>query len=381
MLKVNQNTLDEMERQHPGLVKTIMFFENATLPVCSQCGSDNTAAVNVGIVGQSIYLATATTKAKLVPNVKDKLGKYFCNECNKFFGEEQESERKGSGFTLRINLNSLQEYKDLVNNVSAQLGFGSETPMSEKEWENNWRKYQEKAGKKPESTVKKEKNKKKSTSTGSTSSNMKITLSACSPQVRTIFETLVNGWREVGGTVQCRRPSSIYLRIITKAHESGKNAQFSHNFNLVALRAPRGRQSAQIQVKWDSGKTINPSPYLDFAYLDCIPDVVTRFEKMVSSLPGFEQKGTIIIDKHFKPLHTKLLINGMKEVKVAEANAKRKGSVNMEEKKTREQQLKDMEAAQLMAMLGMTPEEVPEAMKHIEEHFKKKNETSKKDEE
>ena len=85
MLKVDQNTLAEMERQHPGLVKTIMFFENAQLPVCSLCGSDNTAEVNVGIVGRSIYLVSATTKVKLVPNKVNKLGKYFCQTCNKFF--------------------------------------------------------------------------------------------------------------------------------------------------------------------------------------------------------------------------------------------------------------------------------------------------------
>jgi len=156
MLKVNQNTLDEMERQHPGLVKTIMQFENDELPACSHCASSNTAVVNVGIVGRSIYLVTATTKVKLVPNPVNKLGKYFCHECNKFFGAEQPTERKGSGFTLRMQVNSLQEFKDLINTMSARMGISAEETMSEKEWENNWRKYQEKAGKPPESTGKKE---------------------------------------------------------------------------------------------------------------------------------------------------------------------------------------------------------------------------------
>ena len=85
MLKVDQNTLDEMERQHPGLVKTIMRFENDELPACPYCASDNTAEVQVGIIGRTIYLASATTKAKLVPNAMNKLGKYFCNQCHKFF--------------------------------------------------------------------------------------------------------------------------------------------------------------------------------------------------------------------------------------------------------------------------------------------------------
>ena len=85
MLKVDENTLAEMERQHTGLVKTIMQFENAELPACPHCGSDNTAEVQVGIIGRTLYLASATTKAKLVPNVVNKLGKYFCNACHQFF--------------------------------------------------------------------------------------------------------------------------------------------------------------------------------------------------------------------------------------------------------------------------------------------------------
>ena len=85
MLKVDQETLDEMEQQHHGIIKTIMFFENAELPVCSHCGSSNTADVQVGIIGRTIYIASATSKFKLVPNVPDKKGKYFCNECGKFF--------------------------------------------------------------------------------------------------------------------------------------------------------------------------------------------------------------------------------------------------------------------------------------------------------
>ena len=85
MLKVDENTLTEMERQHPGLVKTIMQFENTELPACPHCESANTAEVQVGIIGRTLYLASATTKAKLVPNVVNKLGKYFCNACHQFF--------------------------------------------------------------------------------------------------------------------------------------------------------------------------------------------------------------------------------------------------------------------------------------------------------
>ena len=85
MLKVDQKTLDEMEQQHKGIVKAIMFFENADLPICSHCRSNDTAEVRVGIIGRTIYLATATSKVKLVPNLSDRKGKYFCNNCEKFF--------------------------------------------------------------------------------------------------------------------------------------------------------------------------------------------------------------------------------------------------------------------------------------------------------
>jgi hypothetical protein len=85
MLKVDQKTLDEMEQQHEGIVKTIMLFESAELPACSHCSSSDTADVQVGVIGRTIYLATATSKVKLVPNVSDRKGRYFCNNCEKFF--------------------------------------------------------------------------------------------------------------------------------------------------------------------------------------------------------------------------------------------------------------------------------------------------------
>jgi hypothetical protein len=169
---------------------------------------------------------------------------------------------------------------------------------------------------------KKTKHKTKSTSTGSTPLNMSITLAACDPHARRIFEALVSGWKEVHGTAWCTRPGRIYLRLITKAHASGNSAQLPRNFNLIVLASPRGKRSAHIQVTWGLGKIKDLPPRLSTAYLDCIPEVVARFEKMVASLPGFEQKGSItrlMIDKQFRPLHAKLLINGMKEVKAAEA--------------------------------------------------------------
>ncbi len=84
MLKINQEALDHIELQYPGIDKSIRNREEAALPVCSLCGSEDTAEVGVGLVGYSINLAAATTKFKLIPN-GPKPGTYFCNSCNKFF--------------------------------------------------------------------------------------------------------------------------------------------------------------------------------------------------------------------------------------------------------------------------------------------------------
>jgi hypothetical protein len=65
MLKVNQETLKDFEGKHSGITEQIMQFENAVLPVCPDCKSDNTANVQVGIIGRTMNIAAATTKYKL----------------------------------------------------------------------------------------------------------------------------------------------------------------------------------------------------------------------------------------------------------------------------------------------------------------------------
>jgi len=84
MLTVDKKTLSQMERQRPGIKETILRFENAELPACPSCGSENTADVQIGIMGRTIYIASASTKVKLIPN-SPKPGKYFCNVCKEFF--------------------------------------------------------------------------------------------------------------------------------------------------------------------------------------------------------------------------------------------------------------------------------------------------------
>jgi hypothetical protein len=290
------------------------------LPSCPHCGSGDTASVQVGIIGRTIYIAGSTRKFKLVPNMKDKKGKYFCNDCKKYFGDEEEGGGEISGFTLRLkNGGEAEEIAGAIKNI--QAAWAKRNPerahrLYPTVWDEN--------GDPIQPPVKNAKRISKSASTGSTSSNMKITLSACDPHARRIFETLVNGWKEAGGTVMCIRPGRIYLKLNTKAHASGRSARLPRNFNLVVLAAPLGKRSAHIQVTWGLGRIKDLPPTQNTAYLDCIPKVVAQFEKMVAALPGFEQEGTItrlVTDRQFKPTHTRLLMDGLVAVRDAEASA------------------------------------------------------------
>ena len=84
MLKVSPEQLESMEQSYPGIKEQVISQEEAVLPLCSSCGSANTALVSVGVVGRSMSIAGATTKIKLIPN-GPKPGDYFCNECRKFW--------------------------------------------------------------------------------------------------------------------------------------------------------------------------------------------------------------------------------------------------------------------------------------------------------
>ena len=87
MLKVDLETLDRLEGMYPGFKRQVQSLENANLPACAICESADTASVQVGVIGRSINLAGSTTKFKLVAN-GTKPGKFFCNQCNKFFSDE-----------------------------------------------------------------------------------------------------------------------------------------------------------------------------------------------------------------------------------------------------------------------------------------------------
>ena len=83
--KDNVREATNIEDNYPDITEQIRRFAEAELPSCPHCGSDNTASVQVGMIGRAITIAESTPKVKLVPNAKDKLGLYFCNECGKYF--------------------------------------------------------------------------------------------------------------------------------------------------------------------------------------------------------------------------------------------------------------------------------------------------------
>ena len=70
---------------YPGVEEQLRRFQEAELPSCPHCGSNDTASVHVGIIGRTIYLASRTKKFHLVPNMTDRIGKFFCNACKKYF--------------------------------------------------------------------------------------------------------------------------------------------------------------------------------------------------------------------------------------------------------------------------------------------------------
>jgi hypothetical protein len=85
MLKIQKSEIDALERCNPGTAAVIDRYENAKLPNCSACGSDNVAQVGVGIVGMSIRLVSATTKFRLHGNGPVP-GKFYCWKCEQYFG-------------------------------------------------------------------------------------------------------------------------------------------------------------------------------------------------------------------------------------------------------------------------------------------------------
>jgi hypothetical protein len=58
--------------------------------------------------------------------------------------------------------------------------------------------------------------------------------------------------------------------------------------------------------------------------LDCIPEAVENYERIVMALPGFDRKGTIsrvFLHTGFTPANAETLVNTMLALKAAEKSA------------------------------------------------------------
>lgn len=82
MIKVNDESLNNMEEQYPGIKKQIFDYERQKIPACRFCKSEDTAQVEFGIIGRTINIAAATTKFKLGAKGNKR---QYCNACSKFF--------------------------------------------------------------------------------------------------------------------------------------------------------------------------------------------------------------------------------------------------------------------------------------------------------
>jgi hypothetical protein len=111
MLRVDDEWIRDVEAQYPGITANIRRFEEAILPPCPHCGSEDTADVQCGLVGRTIRIAAATTKFKLLAN-GPKPGAFFCRACGQFFGEagEQGLPKRGRDLTASDIVDMVMEH-------------------------------------------------------------------------------------------------------------------------------------------------------------------------------------------------------------------------------------------------------------------------------
>jgi hypothetical protein len=147
--RVDEEHLAWMEVHYPGILKMLVEWELLDIPPCPHCGSQDTADVQVGFVGYTMYLTSATTKFHMIMN-GPKEGQYFCNACRKYFGRADEPGEAAGGFTIQgLRDPSLQAYKDWIRGMLHALkGDDSGSTMTEEEWVRDWKAFWAKAGNK-----------------------------------------------------------------------------------------------------------------------------------------------------------------------------------------------------------------------------------------
>jgi len=84
MLKISEENLSKLDCDYPGVRDYLVKLEAKAMPECVHCDCEDTAEVNVGVIGRTIAMAQASSRFKLIPN-GPKPGEYFCNGCRSFF--------------------------------------------------------------------------------------------------------------------------------------------------------------------------------------------------------------------------------------------------------------------------------------------------------
>ncbi|MBT4723583.1 MAG: hypothetical protein HN617_16960 [Planctomycetaceae bacterium] len=93
MLRYSEKQLQRVEANYAGVRESIERYEAMDIPACPSCSSDDTALIQVGLIGRTMAIAGGTTKFKLIPNrSKPKWNKmYFCRACEETFGSREEN--------------------------------------------------------------------------------------------------------------------------------------------------------------------------------------------------------------------------------------------------------------------------------------------------
>jgi hypothetical protein len=148
-----------------------------------------------------------------------------------------------------------------------------------------------------------------------TPENICRTLDLCNPPVREIFDHLVTGWQNSGGSVLSRAAGRISLRLKSEPINDRDFSGSPQIHTLIVLTAAVENRAAAIGLAWDLGKAPR-------GFLNHIPEEVGVFEAIAAGLPGFAVQGSrhsIHLDNPFNLEHAEALLRGMLRLKEAAA--------------------------------------------------------------
>ncbi len=76
--------------------RLVRRFTDMQVPRCVRCGSEDTASVQVGVIGLTLRLAATCRKFKLIPDGPQP-GEWFCHGCGRFFDTPADGSVKSDG--------------------------------------------------------------------------------------------------------------------------------------------------------------------------------------------------------------------------------------------------------------------------------------------